>query len=139
MNLNSSFDLGGGGFGKNEALETNINEDNVFNNLEEKNKEIKALFDTNVFEQSMEKEKVRLEDYLEENCFYLLLEKLENGEIEQQELINMPDERIKELVEEENQDKFDDLRDFLMRLDDCNDADDLLNSIDKTIGNETEN
>lgn len=107
---------------------------NTFNNLEQKNKEIKELFETNVFEGSIDNNQVKLEDYLEENGFYKILEMIENGEIDQQQLINMPDERILEIVEEENQTKFDDLRDFLMRLEDCNDADDLLNSIDKTIG-----
>lgn len=104
----------------------------IFENIEKKNQEIKDLFDVNVFEDVEENE---LRDFLEENGFLMLLEKVEEGEITQEQLINMPDEKILEYVEEDNQDKFQELRDFLMKLDEKDDAEDLLNSIDKTIGN----
>lgn len=128
LNINSSLDLG-----------TRANEDqdknpeNIFENIEKKNKEIKDLFDMNVFEE--ENEECNLAEWLEENGFYKLLDKMDKKELDQKQIINMSDEKILELVEESNKIKFGELRSFLMKLDECCDADDLLNSIDKTIGN----
>jgi len=106
----------------------------IFKNIDEKNKEIKELFNINMLDQSEDNKEDDLECYLEENCFFIILEKISNGELDQEQLINMPDEKILLMVEDNNKEKFSDLRQFLMKLDENNDADDLLMSIDKTIG-----
>lgn len=148
INLNSSLDLN---LNINKSDNIKIDENNynneildfeqdkdpkvIFKNINEKNKEIKDLFNINMFDQSEDNGEDDLECYLEENCFFMILEKISNGELDQEQLINMPDEKILLMVEDDNKEKFSDFRQFLMKLDENNDADDLLMSIDKTIGN----
>jgi len=137
LNTNSSLDLGVRNDDE-DGSQAEKKKENMLENIEKKNKEIKALFDIQVLDQSMEGNN-DLKSYLEENGFEILLEKLEIGKISQKELINISDEKILDMIEDENKEKFLELREFLMKLDECNDADDLLNSIDRTIGNESEN
>ena len=72
----------------------------------------------------------------DENSIVNNLSKIEEGELSEHQLIGFSDEKIMEMVEEENKNKFHLLRDFIMKLDDNNDAEDLLKSIDKTMENE---
>lgn len=114
-----------------DDIDTNMNYEDRIENIEKKNKEIKELFDMNVFDQSKEE---NLTDWLEENGFFMLVDKIDAGELGQNELINMPDEKILEYVEDENKDKINELREYLMKLDENQDANDLLQSIEKQIG-----
>ena len=74
-----------------------------------------------------------LSDFLFQNKLNSLLAMIENGTLTEEDLINLPDETIISYIEEENKDKFDKLREFLMKINDNNDADDVLKTIDKTL------
>lgn len=116
----------------------------IFENIKNKDKEIKELFNTNVGKCSQIEEEGEEEDneedkydselleYLEENGFYTILKKIENFELSQKQLINFNDEKLVELIEEKNKSKFQDLRNFLMKLDESNDVKDIFNSIEKS-------
>lgn len=111
--------------------------DRLLDNIQKKDKIVKDLFNNNISEKDDSlNEGMSLTNFLLQNKFFLLLSKIEEGELSEHQLIGFSDEKIMEMVEEENKNKFHLLRDFIMKLDDNNDAEDLLKSIDKTMENE---
>lgn len=112
--------------------------DRLLDNIQKKDKIVKDLFNNNNISEKDDSlnEGMSLTNFLLQNKFYLLLSKIEEGELSEHQLIGFSDERILEMVEDQNKNKFSMLRDFIMKLDDNNDAEDLLKSIDKTMENE---
>ena len=86
---------------------------------------------------SMEDQKFREEllKYLSTNNFSILHKKILDEEMSTKELCSLQDERISELVEEENKEKIPDLKKFLNDLDDARDYENLLKKIDKNVLN----
>jgi hypothetical protein len=86
---------------------------------------------------SMEDQKFREEllKYLSTNNFLILHKKILDEEMSTKELCSLQDERISELVEEENKEKIPDLKKFLNDLDDARDYENLLKKIDKNVLN----
>lgn len=121
-------------YSQNKVDDIDLNIENTeqrFEDLEKKKDEIRNIFDLNVLDKSSDV----LADWLEDNKFYLLVDKIDAGELSENELINMPDDKILEFVEEHNKPRFNKLREFLMKLDENQDADDLLQSIEKQTEN----
>lgn len=110
--------------------------DKLLENIQMKDKIVKDLFNNISEKDDSNPEELSLTNYLLENKFYLLLSKIEEGELNENILLGLPDEKILDLVEDHNKNKFNQLRDYIMRLNDNNDADDILKSIDKTMESE---
>lgn len=134
-------------FDQNTSEKEKINNNHkevIFENIKNKDKEIKELFNTNNVKCSQIEEEGEEEDneedkydtelleYLEENGYFIILKKLENFDLSQKQLINLNDENLIELIEAKNKPNFKDLRNFLMKLDESNDVKDIFNSIDKS-------
>jgi hypothetical protein len=88
-------------------------------------------------ENSVEDQKFREEllKYLSNNNFSILHKKIFDEEMSTKDLCSLQDERISELVEEENKEKIHDLKKFLNDLDDARDYENLLKKIDKNVLN----
>lgn len=110
--------------------------DKLLENIQLKDKIVKDLFNDISEKDDSLPDELSLSSFLLENKFYILLSKIEDGELNENILLGLPDEKIMDLVEEENKCKFNQLRDFIMRLNDNNDANDLLTSIGKTMESE---
>ena len=76
----------------------------------------------------------QLNNYLRFNNFNIILNKIYSNEISAQGLINMDDENLKCLIEKDNLHKFNDLKKFIINLDDAFDCDDLLKKIENFQG-----
>lgn len=88
-------------------------------------------------ESSIEEHKYRedLLKFLSSNNLSILHEKIFNYEMSTKDLCSLQEEKVSELVEEENKDKIHDLKKFLNDLDDAQDYENLVKKIDKNILN----
>ena len=106
--------------------------DAILNKIAQNTIKIKDIFKNDIFSEVNDLA-FSLSDFLFQNKLDSLLAMIENGTLTEEDLINLPDETIISYIEEENKDKFDKLREFLMKINDNNDADDVLKTIDKTL------
>lgn len=114
----------------------------VFNNKNSNNdsslKERETSFDNynNKDRNSVDdKYREQILDYLKINNYSIIYQKIYRNEITAKELIKLDDDRIVEMVEEENKEKFSNLIKFIMNLEDSCDYDDLFKKIDNDIFN----
>lgn len=81
-------------------------------------------------------EQTELIDFLKQNGMDTILNKICANELTSNNLINLSDEKILELIEEENKDKFPSLRDLIMKLNDQSDAINVLYIVNQGMSNE---
>jgi len=77
-----------------------------------------------------EKYKENLMSFLLNSKMYILLNKIKSGELTIKNLIGLEEEKLKSLIEKENLDKFNELKKFILNLDDAFDCDEYLKKID---------
>ena len=72
-------------------------------------------------------------EYLQKNNFFLLYKVLANKELEMSDLINFPDDKLKQFIEKSNANKYNELKEMIIKLEQVIETEDMLKDLNDKI------